>query len=377
MRPHMPETGREQRLARRIDQLYASDPQFRAAAPFAEVTEAAHASGRRLWQVVDEYLTGYADRPALGQRCCEVRHDATTGRTTTALLSGFETITYRELRDRAAALSTAWQSDLPGGFAPGDFIAVLGFTSIDYATVYLTCLRLGAVFVPLQTSSTAAQLAPIIAETEPRIFAVSLESLDVAVDVLIDGPSVQRLVVFDYTSDDDEQRERFQSASERLAAAGNAIEVVPLSEDLRRPAGRAGRPGIRPARRRKSAGHFDLHVRQHRRPQGRDVHHRHGDPAVAASAQPVTGHRQTDSRDPPAVHAAVPRLRAGMADRHARLRRHRIFRCQKRHVHPVRRHRAGSPHRAEPGSTSVRHDLPALPQRTGSAAQRLAPAKWR
>jgi len=77
------------------------------------------------------------------------------------------------------------------------------------------------VFVPLQTSSTAGQLAPIVAETEPRIFAASIESLDIAVEVF-GASSVERLVVFDYLSDDDEQRERYQSATARLAAAGRS-----------------------------------------------------------------------------------------------------------------------------------------------------------
>lgn len=222
-------TDRAQRLAQRIQQLYATDPQFRGAVPLPEVTEDAHRAGLRLWEVIDKYLDGYRDRPALGQRACDVRRDEDTGRTTTALLAGFDTISYRELRDRVGALSAAWQST---GLQTGDFIGVLGFTSIDYATIYLTCLRLGAVFVPLQTSSTAAQLAPIVAETGPRIFTVSLESLDTAVDVLIDARSVQRLVVFDYTSDDDEQRERYRSATERLANAGRAIDVVSLADDL-------------------------------------------------------------------------------------------------------------------------------------------------
>ena len=230
----MTDTDRAQRLTQRIEQLYATDPQFRGARPLPGVTEEAHRSDLRLWQVIDQYLEGYRGRPALGRRACEVRRNEGTGRTSTALLAGFDTITYRELGDRVDALAAAWQSS---GIAPGDFIAVLGFTSIDYATIFLTCLRLGAVFVPLQTSSTAAQLAPIVAETAPRIFTVSLESLDTAVDVLIDAPSVERLVVFDYTSDDDEQRERYQSATQRLAAAGRTIDVVPVPDDL--DAGRA------------------------------------------------------------------------------------------------------------------------------------------
>ncbi|PIB79697.1 carboxylic acid reductase [Mycobacterium celatum] len=228
----MTETGREQRLVRRIEELYATDPQFRAAAPLPQVTAAAHQEGLRPWQVVEEYLTGYADRPALGQRSRELTRDDAPGRATSTLLPGFETITYRRLRERVEALSSVWDSNLRGGFDPGDFVAVLGFTSIGYAIIYLTCIRLGAVFVPLQTSSTAQQLKPIAAETGPRIFAASIESLDTAVDVVIDTPSVERLVVFDYFNYDHEQRAKYQAGCERLAAAGREVDVMPLLPEL-------------------------------------------------------------------------------------------------------------------------------------------------
>nr|WP_082959938.1 carboxylic acid reductase [Mycobacterium sp. E2462] len=241
------DVGIEQRVAERVDRLYASDPQFRAAAPLPEVTEAAHRPGLRLAQVVDIYLERYAERPALGQRACEVTPDPVTGGAATTLLSGFETITYRELGTRAAAVAGAWHAGLPGGFRPGDFIAVLGFTSIDYVVQYLACIRLGAVFVPLQTSSTAAQLAPIVAETAPRIFAVSTESLATAVDVVINAPSIERLVVFDYTSDDDGQRDRFDYARARLRAAGHRGEVVALHAELQAGRGIADTPAFVPA----------------------------------------------------------------------------------------------------------------------------------
>lgn len=239
--------GREQRIAERVEQLYANDPQFRAAAPVPEVTEAAHRPGLRLAEVVDTYLTGYADRPALGQRACEVTRDPATGAATTTLLSGFETITYRELADRVAALAGAWRSGLPGGFRPGDFVGVLGFTSIDYAVQYLACVRLGAVFVPLQTSSTAAQLAPIVAETAPRVLAVSIESLTTAVDIVLEAPSIQRVVVFDYTSTDDDQRDRYDYARGRLSAAGHHAELVPLAAELETGRELAATPPYAPA----------------------------------------------------------------------------------------------------------------------------------
>lgn len=368
----MAEAERDQRLTHRVDNLYATDPQFRVAAPLQEVTDAAHGAGLRLWEVVEEYLNGYADRPALGQRAREVTHDETTGRRTTTLLSGFDTITYGRLRDRVTALASVWQSSLPGGFHPGDFVAVLGFTSIGYAMINLACIRLGAVFVPLQTSSTAGQLAPIVAETEPRIFAASIESLDVAVDVVLGASSVERLVVFDYLSDDDEQRERYQSATARLAAAGRTLDVVPLLEDLDAGAGLPEAPPFVPPVGEDPLATLIYTSGSTGTPQGRDVHHRSGGAIVAASARPVAGYRYRDSGDPPAVHAAQPRLRAGVADRHPVQRWYRILCRQERHVHLVRGYRAGSSHRVEPCAAGVRHDLSALPQRAGPAAGRRA-----
>ena len=240
----MDETELVQRLSRRVDRLYATDPQFRAAAPLPDVAEAAQRPGLGLWEVVDEYLNGYAERPALGQRAREVRRDEATGLQSTTLLSGFDTITYGQLRDRVVALVNSWRSS---GFRAGDFVAVLGFTSIDYALINLACIRMGAVFVPLQTSSTAARLSPIVAETEPRIFAASVESVDVAVDVVLGSSSVERLVVFDYRSDDDEQHERFRSATMRLADAGRAVDVIPLRHELDAGRGLPPAPAFAPA----------------------------------------------------------------------------------------------------------------------------------
>lgn len=228
----MAEPEREQRLAERITHLLATDPQFRAAAPDPGVTEAALRPGLSLWQVIETVLDGYADRPALGQRAREVVRDAATGRSSITLLSGFDTITYRQLADNVTALAGSWQARLPGGFNPGDFVAVLGFTSAGYAIITLACARLGAVFVPLQTSSSAAQLAPIIAETRPRIFAASIEQLDTAVDVVLAAPAIQRLVVFDHLGGDDDQQERYESAVARLATAGHPVEVVALRDEL-------------------------------------------------------------------------------------------------------------------------------------------------
>ncbi|MDV7016210.1 AMP-binding protein, partial [Mycobacterium intracellulare] len=135
----------EQRLQRRIAELSAADPQFAAAGPDPEVAAAVEQTGLRLPQIIRTVLDGYADRPALAQRVVEFVTDAKTGRTTAELLSRFETITYGELGERVSALGRAWAGD---AVRPGDRVCVLGFNSVDYATIDIALGTIGAVSVP-------------------------------------------------------------------------------------------------------------------------------------------------------------------------------------------------------------------------------------
>src|SRR6185436_6977072 len=166
---------REQRLARRISDLYATDQQFADARPSEAVAHAIESSELSLPQIIQTVIDGYADRPALGQRAVEFVTDPTTGRTTAELLRRFDTITYRELSDRVNAVSAALTQN---PVQPGDRVAILGFTSIDYTTIDMALTRLGVVSVPLQTSAPVTQLRPIAAETEPAVIASSVEFLD-------------------------------------------------------------------------------------------------------------------------------------------------------------------------------------------------------
>ena len=190
----MPTETREDRLARRIADLYATDPQFAAAAPDAAVSAAADTPGLRRPEVVRTVLEGYADRPALGRRAVEFVTDPATGRTSARLLPRFDTLTYRELWDGVQALA----GGLRGVVAPGDRVAILGFTSVDYTIVDIALTQLAAVSVPLQTSAPAAQLQPIVAETEPAVIASSIDYVDDAAQLILAGPALARLVVFDY-----------------------------------------------------------------------------------------------------------------------------------------------------------------------------------
>jgi fatty acid CoA ligase FadD9 len=213
---------REERLARRISDLYVTDQQFADARPSEAVAHAIEAP-ESLPQIVQTVIDGYADRPALGQRAVQFVTDASTGRTSAELLPRFDTITYRELSDRVNAVAAALNQN---PVRPGDRVAILGFTSIDYTTVDMAVLRMGAVSVPLQTSAPVANLRPIAAETEPVVIASSIDFLDDAVELMLTGHLPERLVVFDYHAEADDHREALEAAIMRLAETPVVVETL-------------------------------------------------------------------------------------------------------------------------------------------------------
>jgi fatty acid CoA ligase FadD9 len=218
----MSTNSREDRLARRIADLYANDPQFADARPSDAIAAAIDQPGLRLPQIIRTVMEGYADRPALGQRAVQFVDNPKTGRTSAELLSHFETVTYRELWDRVGALATALSADV----RPGDRVAVLGFTSVDYTTIDMALVQAGAVSVPLQTSAAVTQLRPILAETEPSVIAASVDYLADAVELALTGHAPVRLIVFDYHPEVDDHREAFEAARAHLAGTPVIVETL-------------------------------------------------------------------------------------------------------------------------------------------------------
>jgi fatty acid CoA ligase FadD9 len=235
----MTDSAAQHTLAERIAALRRTDREFAEAIASPTVAQSMMQQNS-LFDTISAALTGYSARPALAQRARRIVEDQQTGRRVLELLPSFEAVSYGELWRRVVALGHAWLDGLPGGYRVGDFVATIGFTSIDYATVDLACMLLAAVSVPLPIGSPADQLMPIIDETAPRILAASIESVETAVDVVLQADSVQRLMVFDYDDRVDDQRERFEAAATKLAGR---VAVVDLRTELQ--AGQ-GRPVLDP-----------------------------------------------------------------------------------------------------------------------------------
>ena len=177
---------REERLARRIADLYATDQQFADARPSEAITAAIDQTGLRLPQLVRTVMEGYADRPALAQRAVRVRQRPADrphlGRAAAPVRDHQLPRAVgprRRDRDRSGRRPSPWCGPAIGSVCWASPASITRL--IDVALV-----QIGAVSVPLQTSAPVAQLRPIVAETEPSVIAASVDYLDDAVELVSD-----------------------------------------------------------------------------------------------------------------------------------------------------------------------------------------------
>lgn len=77
------------------------------------------------------------------------------------------------------SLSGRYQSRLCSlGIMPGDRVMVQVEKSAEAVILYLACLRAGAIYIPLNTAYTEAELEYFISDASPRLFVCRPESLD-------------------------------------------------------------------------------------------------------------------------------------------------------------------------------------------------------
>jgi|GEM_PF-5157644 len=76
-------------------------------------------------------------------------------------------IRYGDLPGLTAGLAGALQTM---GVAPGDRVAVQVEKSPETILLYLACLRMGGVYLPLNTAYTGEEIAYFLADAEPALF---------------------------------------------------------------------------------------------------------------------------------------------------------------------------------------------------------------
>ncbi len=218
-----------------LNELIETDPQIRALRPDPTL-QARLMPELGLAQTVDAVMTNYADRPALGRRVKELVTDPSTGRRSVRALERYETFTYGEIWARSRALATTWFRDETRPLRANDMLCIIAFSGIDCTVVDLAAIHNGAVVAPLLLSSPMPQLTGIVKELEPHWMASSLDALDKAVELVLNGHKPRGLLVFDYNAQVDDQRERFEAAQARLASAGLADLIVTLEDACARSA---------------------------------------------------------------------------------------------------------------------------------------------
>jgi len=141
----------KKRYVLRMLDMVETDPQIKQLTPNPAV-RAAICAEPTLERMIDAALTGYADRPALGNRAYKIVKEG--GKNVRQYLPSYATITYKELQTNLKAIANAWRDHPIHYVKPTEFVGILGFTGIDFATLDLACGYAHTVTIPLQSSTS-------------------------------------------------------------------------------------------------------------------------------------------------------------------------------------------------------------------------------
>ena len=246
------------------------------------------APGLRLPQVVQTVMDGYADRPALGQRAVEFVTDPATGRTTAELLPRFDTITYRRAVGPRAAQSPPRCASTPCSPATASPSSASPASTTPIVDMALTPPGRGAPF-RCRPARRSPSCSPIVAETEPVADRVEhrlprrRRRTDAHRPPPRSGWSCSTTTPRSTTT-----ARRSRPPIARLAGTGTSPSK-PSADVLARGARPPHGPERRLAADDDDPGAADLHLRQHRHPEGRDVHRAQGRQLLAGRSQLATG----------------------------------------------------------------------------------------
>ena len=120
------------------------------------------------------------------------RHQNTPIAAKTAIVCSDDTVTYSELADRVARYATA----LAGvGLAPESRLLFFGTDSLDYVTLWLAAIRLGAIPVVISDLYKAKDLAYFLTDTAVRLLFIDAEQLPKLRDIAGELPSSLRTIL--------------------------------------------------------------------------------------------------------------------------------------------------------------------------------------
>ena len=144
--------------AERALALASNDSQLRALIPDLQLNEVASADDLTLERILDTLFDHYKDRPVMGRRRYEAKSASGSSEVSRHYLPAFDEITYEELQRRIHALAMAWRNDRRCRLEEDEFIAIMGFSGIDFVTIDYACPFAHTVSVPIQSSTGSNDL---------------------------------------------------------------------------------------------------------------------------------------------------------------------------------------------------------------------------
>ena len=219
-----------ERTAQRLQELIERDPEVRTCVPRPEVKQQARAGGLSLADVIDVYLTGYHDRAAMGERDYEIVLQKGTGRQERVYKKTFKTTTYGELQARIRSVANVWRHVDAHRVSPDEFVCIMGFASVDFAVLDMACAFAHAVTVPLQSTTSGADLKDILETIEPVTLAATVDDLEVATAHAVAQPSIRSIIVFDLDAEDGDHQRQLDVAQSLLQSSGSAIQLITLDQ---------------------------------------------------------------------------------------------------------------------------------------------------
>ncbi|MDB5701831.1 MAG: thioester reductase protein [Sphingomonadales bacterium] len=222
-----------ERAYQRLMAMADSDPQLALLVPDEAVTARIRAPGAPLGEIIAAVLSGYAEREAFGSRAYDIGRDA-AGRTVRHHRPQFQTTTYAMLARQVEAIASAWHHERDLRVLPEDFVAFIGFTSAEYATIDLACAYARAIAVPLQANLATTDMTNILSDTAPVSLVVGIEHLAMGVERAVDQPSVASIVVIDADVRIDDDREQIEAARLRLEEGNSGITLITFADLVER-----------------------------------------------------------------------------------------------------------------------------------------------
>ncbi|MGB0906949.1 MAG: thioester reductase domain-containing protein [Maricaulaceae bacterium] len=212
----------------RSREMIAQDPQLKAMMPDMALYKTVRQEGLSCDSVMDQILSHYSDRQALGMRRYDVVKDTETQERVRSYRAEFDMMTYGELRRDIHAISNSWRHVPALSVARDEFVAIFGFASSEYTSLDCALCYTQAVSVPLQSASSGADLDDIFTRIAPACVAASFDDLESATTLAEAHSSVRSFILFDYDARVDAERKAVEATKARLSAKG--IRVLTYAE---------------------------------------------------------------------------------------------------------------------------------------------------